>query len=133
MSPTVFPEYRRHGVGRALMDAAVTFAEECRRTPRVDRGALRLARRNRFMARLGLGPTATLRIAPTTAVRAKLTAQRLPVARPTRHLTHVLAVRRSMRRRRHQSWPAQSSAKAATNRAQRTGSSVSPVSRHHSQ
>ncbi|MEO6510095.1 MAG: GNAT family N-acetyltransferase [Nocardioides sp.] len=98
MSPTVFPDYRRHGVGRALMDAAVTFAEECG-AGHVSAAAASGSRdANRFMARLALGPTATLRIAPTTAVRAKLAAQRLPVARPTRQLTHVLAVRRSMRR-----------------------------------
>ncbi len=99
MSPNVFPEYRRHGVGRALMDAAVTWAE--------DRGAGHLATAapsgsrdgNRFLARLALAPVATLRLAPTTMVRAKLMAQRPPVARvPARHLTHVLAVRRSMRR-----------------------------------
>ena len=34
---------------------------------------------NRFMARLALGPHATLRIAPTHVVRAKLTAQRPPM------------------------------------------------------
>ena len=99
MSPNVFPEFRRHGVGRALMDAAVTWAEE--------RGAGHVATAapsgsrdgNRFMARLALGPVATLRLAPTTVVRAKLMAQRPPVARvPARHLTQVLAVRRSMRR-----------------------------------
>ncbi len=98
MSPTVFPEYRRHGVGRALMDAAVTFAEETGAAHVATAAASGSRDANRFMARLALGPTATLRIAPTTAVRAKLAAQRLPVARPTRHLTHVLAVRRSMRR-----------------------------------
>jgi GNAT superfamily N-acetyltransferase len=99
MSPQVFPEFRRHGVGRALMDAAVSWAEE--------RGAGHLATAaatgsrdgNRFLARLALGPVATLRLAPTAAVRAKLMAQRPPVARvPARQLTHVLAVRRSMRR-----------------------------------
>ena len=99
MSPQVFPEFRRHGVGRALMDAAVSWAEE--------RGAGHLATAaasgsrdgNRFMARLALGPVAVLRLAPTTVVRAKLMAQRPPVARvPARQLTHVLAVRRSMRR-----------------------------------
>lgn len=99
MSPNVFPEFRRHGVGRALMDAAVGWAEE--------RGAGHVATAaptgsrdgNRFLARLALAPVATLRLAPTTAVRAKLMAQRPPVARvPARQLTHVLAVRRSMRR-----------------------------------
>jgi GNAT superfamily N-acetyltransferase len=98
MSPTVFAEYRRHGVGRALLDAAVTFAEECGAGHVSTAAASGSRDANRFMARLGLGPTATLRIAPTTAVRAKLAAHRLPVARPTRQLTHVLAVRRSMRR-----------------------------------
>jgi hypothetical protein len=81
------------------MDAAVSWAEE--------RGAGHLATAaatgsrdgNRFLARLALGPVATLRLAPTAAVRAKLMAQRPPVARvPARQLTHVLAVRRSMRR-----------------------------------
>jgi GNAT superfamily N-acetyltransferase len=112
ISPSVFPEYRRHGIGQALMDAAVSWAEE--------RGATHVATAahsssrdaNRFMARLGLGPMATLRIAPTTAVRAKLVArqlaQRPPVARPTRQLTHVLAVRRSMRRQDTQSLAARS-------------------------
>jgi GNAT superfamily N-acetyltransferase len=99
MSPQVFPDYRRHGVGRALMDAAVSWAE--------DRGAGHVATAapagardaNRFMARLALGPLATLRIAPTTAVRARLTAQRPTVTRAAgRQLTQVLAVRRSMRR-----------------------------------
>jgi predicted N-acetyltransferase YhbS len=98
MSPTVFPEYRRHGVGRALMDAAVTFAEECGAGHVSTAAASGSRDANRYLARLGLASTATLRIAPTTAVRAKLAAQRLPVARPTRQLTHVLAVRRSMRR-----------------------------------
>jgi GNAT superfamily N-acetyltransferase len=101
MSPQVFPEFRRHGVGRALMDAAVSWAEE--------RGAGHVATAapsgsrdgNRFMARLALGPVATLRLAPTTVVRAKLMAQRPPVVRvPARQLTHVLAVRRSMRRQK---------------------------------
>ena len=99
MSPHVFPEYRRHGVGRALMDAAVTWAEEHGAAHIATAAAASSRDANRFMARLGLAPMATLRLAPTTAVRAKRTAQRPPVARvPARHLSHVLAVRRSMRR-----------------------------------
>jgi GNAT superfamily N-acetyltransferase len=99
MSPNVFPEFRRHGVGRALMDAAVGWAEE-RSAGHVATAAPSGSRDgNRFMARLALGPVATLRLAPTTVVRAKLTAQRPPVASvPERRLTHLLAVRRSMRR-----------------------------------
>jgi GNAT superfamily N-acetyltransferase len=99
MSPTVLPDYRRHGVGRALMEAAVSWAEErgagfvATAAPTGSRDA------NRFLARLALGPRATLRMAPTTAVRAKLTTRRTPATRATgRHLTQVLAVRRSLRR-----------------------------------
>ncbi|MBF4767383.1 GNAT family N-acetyltransferase [Nocardioides agariphilus] len=99
MSPQVFPEFRRHGVGRALMDAAVTWAEECGAGHLVAAAPSGSRDGNRFMARLALGPIATFRLAPTTVVRAKLMAQRPPVARvPARQLTHVLAVRRSMRR-----------------------------------
>jgi GNAT superfamily N-acetyltransferase len=99
MSPNVFPEFRRHGVGRALMEAAVGWAEE-RGVGHVATAAAAGSRDgNRFMARLALGPVATLRLAPTTVVRSKLTAQRPPVAHvPPRQLTHLLAVRRSMRR-----------------------------------
>ena len=99
MSPNVFPEFRRHGVGRALMDAAVAWAEECGAGHVATAAPSGSRDGNRFMARLALAPVATLRLAPTTVVRAKLMAQRPPVARvPARHLTHVLAVRRSMRR-----------------------------------
>ena len=99
MSPHVFPEFRRHGVGRALMDAAVGWAEE-RGAGHVTTAAPSASRDgNRFMARLALGPVATSRLAPTTVVRAKLTAQRPPVASvPARQLKQLLAVRRSMRR-----------------------------------
>lgn len=99
ISPHVFPHYRRHGIGRLLMESAVSFAEELG-VAHVGTGASSGSRdANRFMARLGLGPHAMLRLAPTVAVRAKLTAQR-PVLAATggRQLTRVLAARRSMRR-----------------------------------
>ena len=99
ISPHVLPEFRRHGVGRALLDAAVTFADEhgigCIGTAVLagNRDA------NRFMARLGLGPVATLRVAPAQVVRSKLSLQRPAASRHTgRQLTQVLAARRSMRR-----------------------------------
>ncbi|MDP3894921.1 GNAT family N-acetyltransferase [Nocardioides sp.] len=100
-APSVLPAHRRRGVGRALMDAAVGFAEE-RGVGYVGSVALSTSREgNRFLARLALAPQATLRIAATPAVRAKLTAQ-LPRARrghgTTRPLGQVLAARRSMRR-----------------------------------
>ena len=97
------PDYRRHGIGRMLMECAVSFAEEIGVT-QVCTGVNAGSRDgNRFMARLALGPLATYRAAPVTAVRARLTAQRpaLPAsAGGGRQLTRVLAARRSMRRSR---------------------------------
>lgn len=101
VSPHVFPQFRRHGLGRALMDSAVAFAEEIG-VGHVASAAHASSRdANRFMARLALGPHAMLRIAPTQAVRVKLTAQRPATAAGAssgRHLTRVLAARRSMKR-----------------------------------
>jgi GNAT superfamily N-acetyltransferase len=95
-NPTVVPDHRRHGVGKALVECAVTWAEELgighvgTATSSGSREA------NRFMARLALGPQAVLRMAPTPAVRAKLVT-RHPAAR---QVTQVLAVRRSLRHAR---------------------------------
>jgi GNAT superfamily N-acetyltransferase len=105
VSPHVFPQYRRHGVGRALMDSAVSFAED-RGIGHVATAAASGSRdANRFMARLSLGPQAMLRVATTHAVRARLTAARRPSAQRAngRQLTQVLAARRSMRK--HQTSP----------------------------
>ena len=56
---------------------------------------------NRFMARIGLGPYAVVRVAPTHAVRSRLTAYRRPASSTgARPLTQVLAARRSLRRSR---------------------------------
>ena len=101
ISPHVFPQFRRHGVGRALMEAAVQFAEE-RGIGHVASAAVAGSRdANRFMARLALGPHATLRVAPTQTVKAKLSAQSPQVgASSGRQLTQVLAARRSLRRSR---------------------------------
>ncbi len=99
ISPHVLPDHRRHGVGSALMEAAVAFAEELgigHVGTAVHAGA---RESNRFMARLSLGPAATLRVAPTTAVKGRLQALHPMAARPpVRHLPKVLAARRSMRR-----------------------------------
>lgn len=102
VSPHVFTAFRRRGVGRALMDGAVAFAEE-RGIDHVMTAANSVSRdANRFMARLALGPHAMLRVAPTAAVRGKLAAS-LPATATTaraerRQVTRVLAARRSMRR-----------------------------------
>jgi GNAT superfamily N-acetyltransferase len=100
ISPHVLPQFRRHGVGRALMEAAVAFADELGIGHVTTAAAAGNRDANRFMARLALGPLATVRLAPTAVVKAKLSAQRPAVARPTgrHHLTHVLAARRSLRK-----------------------------------
>lgn len=96
--PRVFDHVRRHGAGRALVEAATSFAEE--------NGVLHLATAvpsqsrdaNRFMARIGLAPVATYRVAPTSLVRSRITPQR--PAGAGRNLPKVLAARRSQRRAR---------------------------------
>lgn len=99
-SPHVLADYRRHGIGTSLMGAAVAFAEElgigCVGTA-VSRGA---RDSNRFMARLALGPAATYRLAPTMSIKGRLGPSRPAVLGRvgSRHLTQVLAARRSMRR-----------------------------------
>ena len=99
VSPHVLPHYRRRGVGRALMDAAVSYAEELGVSNVATAVAAGSRDSNRFMARLALGPRAVLRVASTPMVRAKLTAQTPAVRRSGgRQLPQVLAARRSMRR-----------------------------------
>lgn len=100
-APHVLTAYRRKGVGHALMDAAVSFAEELGISHVATAAASGSRDGNRFLARLAFGPQAVWRVAATPAVRARLTA-RLPAAqRPhtgRAQLGQVLAARRSMRR-----------------------------------
>ena len=99
VSPHVFPAFRRRGIGRALMDSAVGFAEELGIDHVATAASAGSRDANRFMARLALGPFATLRIAPTAAVRGKLAAQRPSMSTTGgRQVTRVLATRRSLRR-----------------------------------
>ena len=100
VSPHVLPHFRRHGVGKALMEAAVAFADEHRVGHLATAAASASRDGNRFMARLALAPQAVLRVAPVHAVRAKLNPQR-GGARPvgSRPITQVLAARRSQRQR----------------------------------
>jgi GNAT superfamily N-acetyltransferase len=99
-SPYVLPDHRRQGIGSALMRAAAEFADELA-VPHLGI-AVRAGSRdtNRFMARLGLGPAATFRLAPTATVKNLLLASHRPtLARGGgRPLTHLLAARRSLRR-----------------------------------
>lgn len=98
----VIEEFRRHGVGRGLMEATVSWAEQTD-TPHVIAATTAASRdANRFMARLGLGQVAVLRGASVTALRAKLPVE-TPVAarvgsRTHRRVGQVLVKRRSLRR-----------------------------------
>ncbi|GAB2447401.1 hypothetical protein GCM10027062_31380 [Nocardioides hungaricus] len=101
LSPHVLPRFRRHGIGSALMDTAVSWAEELG-IGHVATAAVAGSRDgNRFMARIALGPYAVLRVATTHAVRSRLTSHRRPATSTGgRQLTQVLAARRSLRRSR---------------------------------
>jgi GNAT superfamily N-acetyltransferase len=99
VSPHVFPAFRRKGVGSALIEAAVRFAEQ-QGIPHVCTAANPDARdANRFMARLAFSPQATLRAASTGAVRARLTARKPRVRQvaTARQIDRVLAARRGRR------------------------------------
>jgi GNAT superfamily N-acetyltransferase len=99
VSPHVFPQFRRHGIGSSLMECAVSFAEELGAAHVMTAAASGSRDANRFMARLGLGPFAVTRVASAPAVRAKVNAQRPGLStNGGRHLTRVLAARRSMKR-----------------------------------
>jgi GNAT superfamily N-acetyltransferase len=98
----VIEALRRHGVGRALMEATVGWAEE-KDTEHVIAAASVASRdANRFMARLGLGQVAVVRGATVPALRAKLPVEPPAAARVDgRHhriVGAVIAQRRSLRR-----------------------------------
>lgn len=98
LAPHVSPSMRRRGIGRMLMEAAVTYADELgvgHLITAVDSGS---RDPNRFMARLGLGPRATLRIAPLATVQSKVAIGTPGRAPAGRQLGQILAARRSMRR-----------------------------------
>lgn len=109
VSPHVLPEFRRHGIGSALMGEAVTFAED-RGIGHIGAAATSASRdSNRFFARLSMGPQAVFRVATTHAVRLKLTAQRSALGPSpfaalghtkggARHIDRLLAARRGRRR-----------------------------------
>ena len=92
----VVVDHRRRGIGKALVEAAVTWAEELGIGHVATAAASGSREANRFMARLALGPQAVLRMAPTGAVRAKLVGR----CQGSRQVTQVLAARRSLRNAR---------------------------------
>lgn len=99
ISPHVLPDFRRHGIGTALVEAAIAFADELGISHVATAVSAGARDSNRFMARLALGPAATLRLASVSAVKGRLQSQRPMLARAAgRQLPKVLAARRSMRR-----------------------------------
>ncbi len=100
VSPHVFPQFRRKGVGSALMEAACHFAEQ-QGIAHIQTAAAAEARdANRFMARLSFAPQAMLRAATTSAVRARLPQTRqaaTPAATSKQRIDRVLAARRVRR------------------------------------
>lgn len=98
VQPRVSDQHNRDDVRNALMEAAVAFAEEngvlhvTTAVPATARDA------NRFMARLALAPVATFRVAPTSAVRSRLSPPSAPGSGRT--APRVLVARRNQRRAR---------------------------------
>ena len=95
-------ELRRHGVGRALMEATVSWAEEKESSHVVAAASVASRDTNRFMARLGLTQVAVMRAATVSSLRAKMPVEPPAAARvgsrSHRNVGQVLAQRRSMRR-----------------------------------
>jgi GNAT superfamily N-acetyltransferase len=105
VAPSVTPSFRGKGIGSALMEAAVLWAEDLG-VAHISSAAPSGSRSgNRFMARLSLRPRATVRASTPSLVRAKLAAMQPGPARASdrmagrRQLVQVLAVRRQLSRR----------------------------------
>lgn len=99
----VLEEYRRHGVGHALMEGAVSWAEEKNTDHVLAAASVGSRDANRFMARLGLTQVAVVRGAAVSTLRAKLpgdTSAGRAGSRSHRIVEQVLAQRRSLRRSR---------------------------------
>lgn len=102
LSPHVAPHFRRRGVGSALMEAAVRFADQRGIAHIVTAASADSRDGNRFMARLSLAPQAMLRVATTQAVRSRVSSRRptaLQATSTSRQIDRVLAARRIRRER----------------------------------
>jgi ribosomal protein S18 acetylase RimI-like enzyme len=95
----VHPEHRRRGYARALLDAALAWAEEKDVSHITAITASNSRDTNRFLARLGLGTAATIRVATTASMRRKLAPEVIRSTDARRQLGRVLAQRRSIQRR----------------------------------
>lgn len=95
----VDPAHRKHGFARALLDVAVSWAEEkdvSHLTAITSSGSRDT---NRFLARLGLATVASVRVASTQALRRKLTPEPIRPMDARRNIGRLLAQRRSIQRR----------------------------------
>lgn len=101
VSPHVFPQFRRQGVGSALMESACRFAEQHGIAHIQTAAAAEARNANRFMARLSFAPQAMLRAATTSSVRARLPKSRqvTHAATSKQRIERVLAARRIRRER----------------------------------
>lgn len=101
VSPHVFPQFRRRGVGSSLMEAACRFAEQHGITHISTAAAAEARDANRFMARLSFAPQAMLRAATTSSVRARLPQSRQVTSASSnrKKIDRVLAARRVRRER----------------------------------
>ena len=83
--------FRRQGVGKALLAAAVAFADETGAEHVITSVLPQMRDTQRFYARLGFGPVVVRRSAPVSVLRRRL-------AGPVGAAEHVLARRRTLRR-----------------------------------
>jgi N-acetylglutamate synthase-like GNAT family acetyltransferase len=95
-------DQRRHGIGHALLEATVTWAEEKDSSHVLVAASATSRDTNRFMARLGLGQVALMRIAAVPTLRSRLPVETPAAARvgsrSSRSVGQVIAQRRSQRR-----------------------------------
>jgi len=95
----VHPDHRRRGYARALLDVALSWAEEKDVSHITAITTSNSRDTNRFLARLGMGTAATMRIATTATMRHKLAPEVIRSRDSRRQLGRVLAQRRSIQRR----------------------------------
>ena len=87
--------FRRRGVGKALLTAAVSFADDVGAEHVITSVLPQMRETQRFYARLGFGPVVVRRSVSVSALRRRLTGAPAPSS-----ADHLVARRRSLRRLR---------------------------------